>query len=311
MQHTLLDKFTLRGIGLHSGADITLSVSPAPANHGIIFRRTDITDRNNIIPALWHAVTDTTLCTVISNEDGVYIKTIEHLMAALRGCGIDNAVIELDGPEVPSLDGSSQFFVKEIQRSGLKKLAEPRRALKILKEVKVEQGDKMASLSPAPLSSFAGEIDYDHPLIGHQTFSTHLINGNFAHELAETRSFCLLEDVNKMREMGLIKGGSLDNAIVLEGSKVLNPGGLRFEDEFIRHKLLDAVGDLYLAGGPLLGAYYGVKGGHGINNALLHELFSDPTAYEWTEQYVDPEQDATHMIGMRPAPAVHSSASNS
>ena len=289
MQHTLTDSFCLRGVGLHSGEDITISVRPAAENHGIVFRRIDIDTCDNLIPAKWDYVIDTTLCTVIGNNDGVFVKTIEHLMAALRGCGVDNALIDLDGPEVPSLDGSSQFFVKEIQRAGTKSQSSPRRVLKILKDVSVSQDGKTARLAPSPVAHFSGEIDYDHPLIGHQSYETTLVNGNFAHELAATRSFCLLEDVEKMREMGLIKGGSLDNAVVLEGAKVLNPGGLRFSDEFVRHKILDAVGDLYLAGGPILGTYHGVKCGHAINNELLKAVFADPMAYEWRDHYVDDE----------------------
>ena len=283
MQQTLAREFSLRGIGLHSGADVTVIVRPAPANHGINFVRSDISDLNNTIPAKWNYVVDTTLCTVIGNEDGVSLKTIEHLMAALRGCDIDNAEIEVNGPEIPSLDGSSQFFVSEIEKAGIKQQSDTRLYLKVLKKVEVELDDKYACLAPSDLSEFSGEITYDHPLIQHQTYKTSLINGNFAHKLAATRSFCLLEDVEKMKKMGLIKGGSLDNAIVLEGNRVLNPGGLRFKDEFIRHKILDAVGDLYLAGAPILGAYHGVKCGHALNNALLVSLFSDDKAYTWVK----------------------------
>lgn len=287
MQQTLNDTFCLRGIGLHSGQDITVTINPAPENHGIVFCRSDVTDLNNLIPASWDNVVDTTLCTVIGNEDGVIVKTVEHIMAALRGCQIDNALIDVNGAEVPSLDGSSQFFVREIQAVGTKEQSKPRKVLKILKEVTAEHNGKKAVLSPAYNSEFAGEIDYDHPLIGHQHYATTLVNGNFAHELASTRSFCLLEDVEKMKAMGLIKGGSLDNAVVIEGEKILNPDGLRFDDEFVRHKILDAVGDLYLAGGPILGAYYGVKCGHSINNRLLRAVFADDSNYEWVEQFVE------------------------
>ena len=288
MQQTIRDTICLRGLGLHSGEDVTVSVHPAPENHGIVFYREDISsnprDEKAMIPALWDNVVDTTLCTVISNEHGASVKTIEHLMAALRGCGVDNALVQVDGPELPSLDGSSQFYVKDIMRVGLRSQTQTRRVLKILKDVHVTLGDKQASLTPSNNFEFSGEIDYAHPLIGKQSYETTLVNGSFAHELAATRSFCLMEDVEKMREMGLIKGGSLDNAVVIEGMKILNPGGLRFDNEFIRHKLLDAVGDLYLAGGPILGRYHGIKCGHGINNALLHELFSQNDSYEWVEQ---------------------------
>lgn len=309
MQHSLKNPFTLRGIGLHSGADVTLTVKPAAADEGIVFVRSDITNKDNLIPASWDHVEHTTLCTVIANESGVKIQTIEHLMAALRGCRIDNAVIELNGPEVPSLDGSSQFFVSEIEKSGFISQNKPRRAIRVLKEVRFEKDDKMVMLSPCPVPKFTGVIDYDHPLIGRQEFTTTLLKGNFAHDLAATRSFCLFEDIQAMRDMGLIKGGSLDNAIVLEGKRVLNPGGLRFKDEFVRHKILDAVGDLYLAGAPVIGAYYGERGGHEMNNLLLHTLFDTPDSYEWVEDEPGFEKSSTHILSVATNPVHKSSVS--
>lgn len=303
MQQTLKNSFVLRGIGLHSGADLILKVSPAPAGHGIVFSRTDVTDKNNIIPALWDNVEDTTLCTVLSNHDNVSVRTVEHLMAALRGCHIDNAFIEIDGPEIPSLDGSSQFFVKELEKTGVRTQSAPRKAIRILKEVRVQKDDKMAVLSPSILPKFSGMIEYDHPLIGQQRYTTTLVNGNFAHELAATRSFCLYEDIEAMRAKGLIKGGSLDNAVVLEGERVLNPGGLRFDDEFVRHKILDAIGDLYLAGAPIIGAYYGERCGHEMNNLVLRALFADSDAYEWVDHYMDIEDSRSgHLLSMARRP---------
>ena len=289
MQHTIQDSFSLRGIGLHSGEDVTVTVRPAPASsapqsHGIIFRRTDITDRDNQIIARWDNVKSTTLCTRIVNEAGVEVQTIEHLMAALRGCCVDNVLVDINGPELPILDGSSQYYVEEIENVGIKAQGTPRRVLKILKEVAIDIDGKTASLKPFAGSEFSCEIDYDHPLIGRQKYTTTLINGNFAHDIASTRSFCLLKDVEQMQKIGLIKGGSLDNAVVIEDDKVLNPGGLRFENEMVRHKILDAIGDLYLAGGQIIGSYESYKGGHGINNALLRALFADDTAYQWVEE---------------------------
>lgn len=282
MQKTVKSDIKLSGVGLHSGQDIDLFIKPAPANAGITFVRVDITDKNNEIPALWNQVTDTQLCTVIANEDGVSVGTIEHLMSALRGCGVDNAIIELNGAEVPIMDGSSMPFVKAIDEGGLQTQSAQRKIIKVLKEVSVNYDGKRVTLKPANGYIFGGEIEFDHPEIGNQKFETQLVNGNFRHDIAEARTFGFLHEVEWMRSQGLAQGGSLDNAIVLdkEEGKILNEEGLRFSDEFIRHKLLDAIGDLYLAGMPILGAYDGVKAGHAINNEILHALFADKEAYE-------------------------------
>ena len=282
-QNTIHSKASINGVGLHSGQNITLSLLPAPENTGIVFVRMDVSGRNNAVPALWNAVTDTQLCTVISNEDGVSIGTVEHLMSALRGCNIDNAIIELDGAEVPIMDGSAMPFVAMIQRAGIRKQDVLRRVIRILKEVSVEKEGKRVSLSPADGSIFGGEIEFDHPNIGRQHFQTQLLNGNFVHDIANCRTFGFLHEAEWMRSQGLARGGSLDNAIVLDRENVMNPEGLRFEDEFIRHKLLDAIGDLYLAGLPIMGAYESAKAGHAINNELLHALFADESAYEIIE----------------------------
>ncbi|MFK7839303.1 MAG: UDP-3-O-acyl-N-acetylglucosamine deacetylase [Bdellovibrionales bacterium] len=282
MQKTVLSNITMSGVGLHSGQDINLSIKPAPANSGITFIRTDVTDKNNVIPALWNQVTETQLCTVIANEDGVKIGTIEHLMSALRGAGVDNATIELDGAEVPIMDGSAMPFLNVIENVGTETQNEARKVIKILKEVNVETDGKRVTLKPANGYVFSGEIEFNHPEIGNQAFTTQLVNGNFRHDIAEARTFGFLHEVEWMRSQGLAQGGSLDNAIVLdqEAGSIVNPDGLRFDDEFIRHKLLDAIGDLYLAGMPILGAYDGVKAGHAINNQILHALFADPASYE-------------------------------
>lgn len=282
MQQTVSAKASVTGVGLHSGRAIDLAIKPASINAGISFVRTDIIDKNNVIPALWDNVTDTQLCTVISNEDGANVGTIEHIMSALRGCGIDNAIIELNGAEVPIMDGSAKPFVDLIDSVGVETQIAPRKVIKILKEVSVMHDGKRVTLKPANGYIFSGEIEFDHPEIGNQTFETQLVNGNFRHDIAEARTFGFLHEVEWMRSQGLAQGGSLDNAIVLdkENGKVLNEDGLRFKNEFIRHKLLDAIGDLYLAGMPILGAYDGVKVGHAINNEILHALFADDDAYE-------------------------------
>ena len=282
MQKTVASNVQITGVGLHSGQDINLTIKPANIDSGITFIRTDVSDKNSEIPALWNKVADTQLCTVIANEDGVSVGTIEHLMSALRGCDIDNAVIELNGAEVPIMDGSSMPFIDAIHKAGVEAQSAPRKVLKVLKEVTVTHEGKRVTLKPANGYIFGGEIEFDHPEIGNQKFETQLLNGNFVHDIAEARTFGFLHEVEWMRSQGLAQGGSLDNAIVLdkEAGKVLNEEGLRFSDEFIRHKLLDAIGDLYLAGMPILGAYDGVKAGHAINNDILHALFANEDAFE-------------------------------
>ncbi len=285
MQHTLKSSIHINGVGLHSGEDIALTLSPAPAGHGIIFVRTDVADNKNAqIPAQWDNVIDTQLCTVIGNEDGVSVGTIEHLMSALRGCGVDNVLIELNGAEVPVMDGSALAFVEAIETVGIQKQDKPRRVIRVLKEVSVEKDGKCVMLSPANVSTFSGEIIFDHPAIKTQKFEVALLNGNFRHDIAEARTFGFLHEVEWMRSQGLAQGGSLDNAIILDQDTVMNPDGLRFNDEFIRHKLLDAIGDLYLAGGQIIGAYDSSKAGHEMNNLILHALFADEDAYEIVEE---------------------------
>ncbi|MCI5060167.1 MAG: UDP-3-O-acyl-N-acetylglucosamine deacetylase [Alphaproteobacteria bacterium] len=290
MQHTLKSPVSLSGIGLHSGKFVQMHILPAAVGHGVVFERTDISDKDNIIPALWSHVVDTRLCTVIANDDGVSVGTIEHLMAALRGCGIDNALVQIDGAEVPIMDGSSLAFVEAIEEVGTQVQDKPRKAIRVCKEVTYQEGDKVVKLSPGVVPTYKGRIEYAHPSIGDQEYSIKLVNGNFKHDLADCRTFGLLEDVEKMRAQGLALGGSTDNAIVVDGNGVMNPGGLRCHDEFIRHKLLDAIGDLSLAGGIVIGTYEGMKAGHALNNKILQALFSTPDAWEEVELYVDTQE---------------------
>lgn len=287
MQHTLKSAITFEGVGLHSGQTVTMVVLPAAADHGIVFVRTDISDRDNLVPALWNSVVDTRLCTMIGNKDKVTVGTIEHLMAALRGCGVDNVRIELNGPEVPVMDGSSAPFVTGIDEVGTVAQAAPRRGIKVLKEIIIEEDGKRVRLSPSQDSVFAGQIEFANAVIGKQYFETTLVNGNFRHDLSEARTFGFLKDVEALRAMGLARGGSLDNAIVLDEGRVMNADGLRFHNEFIRHKLLDAVGDLYLAGGPIVGAYEGFRAGHDMNNKILHKLFSTEGAWMPVDLFMD------------------------
>ena len=280
MQKTLKSAVICKGVGLHSGHDVAMVLRPAAANSGIVFVRSDITQGDNVIPARWDMVVDTQLCTVIANANGAKVGTIEHLMSALRGLGVDNVRIDIDGPEVPVMDGSAMPFIKIIEEAGLTAQDAPRRVIRVLKKVSVELNGKRASLSPADASIFGGEVDFDHPSIGRQHFETQLINGNFKHDIAQARTFGFLHEVEWMRSQGLAQGGSLENAIVLDEKTVMNTEGLRYRDEFIRHKLLDAIGDLYLAGGQIMGAYNSYKAGHDLNNRLLRALFAQKDAWE-------------------------------
>ena len=283
MQHTLKRTAKLSDIGLHSGKQINMVLRPAKEDTGIVFVRSDLKKGENVIPALWDQVVDTKLCTVIGNNHGATIGTIEHLMSALRGCGVDNVVIEIDGAEVPAVDGSAMPFVNLIESVGKQTQNVPRRIIRVLKDVTVIDGDKSVTLRPDESSTFSGTIEFDHDEIGTQTFSTQLVNGNFKHDIAEARTFGFFHEAEWLRSQGLGLGGSLDNAIILDHDGVMNPNGLRFKNEFIRHKLLDAIGDLYLAGGQILGLYDGTKAGHAINNAILHELFSDNSNWEYVD----------------------------
>ncbi len=293
MQTTLKREITLVGTGLHSGRPARMVLRPATTG-GIRFRRVDVTDRDNLIPARWDRVTDTRLCTLLSNEAGVSIGTVEHIMAALAGTGVSHAVIEVDGPEVPIMDGSSRRFVQAILRTGLAALPGPLRAIRVLKPVREVEGDVVAELAPAEGLSIEFAIDFPDAAIGHQARRLEMENGAFVHELADCRTFCRRGDVETMQANGLALGGSLDNAIVVEGDTVLNPGGFRRKDECVRHKMLDALGDLALAGAPILGAYRGVRAGHGATNRLLRRLFATPGAWELVTLDADAAQ---HLPG--------------
>ncbi len=286
MQQTLKTKTTIKDVGLHSGKQITMHLIPAPADHGIVFVRTDLNTGENVIPALWNNVVDTQLCTVIGNKHGASVGTVEHLMSALRGCGIDNLLVEIDGAEVPAVDGSAMPFLVAIEKAGIETQGKARKAIRVLKEVSVIKDGKRVTLKPDDACMFVGEIEFDHKDIGLQRFETQLVNGNFKHDIAQARTFGFFHEAEWLRSQGLGLGGSLDNAIILNDEGVMNPKGLRFENEFIRHKLLDAIGDLYLAGGQILGLYDGIKAGHAINNDILHELFSSDANWEYVEMPV-------------------------
>jgi UDP-3-O-[3-hydroxymyristoyl] N-acetylglucosamine deacetylase len=260
-----------------------MTVHPASADYGIWFRRTDILIGAAMIPARWDVVEQTALCTRIVNDAGVTVSTIEHIMAALAGTGVHNALIEIDGPEVPILDGSSAEFVRGILRAGLVGQRQRTRVIEILKPVSVTRGDATASLAPANEMKIDFHIDFEDEAIGVQDKSLVMANGSFVRELCDSRTFCRKADVDMMHANGLALGGTLENAVVVDGADVLSPGGLRHRDEAVRHKMLDALGDLALAGAPIVGQYVGHRAGHALTNALLRELFAHPDAYRFVE----------------------------
>jgi UDP-3-O-[3-hydroxymyristoyl] N-acetylglucosamine deacetylase len=278
-QHTLATAVGTQGIGVHSGRPVTLSLRPAPPDSGLVFVRSDLDAGVARVPARWDHVVDTRLSTVLGNAHGTRVGTVEHLFAALAACAIDNLIIELDGPEVPILDGSALQWMALIEAAGRLAQAAPRVVLRVLAPVRVADGDKWALLRPAPRQKFGVAIDFAHPAIGRQRHDLTLDAERFRREVAAARTFGFLHQIEALRAQGLTRGGSYDNAIVLDAERVLNPGGLRFANEFARHKLLDCVGDLYLAGVPILGEVSSSRGGHGLNNQLLRALFANSSAW--------------------------------
>ena len=279
-QRTLAASIGCVGVGLHSGRKIHLNLKPLPAGSGIIFRRTDLDARAGSIdiPARHDHVVDTRLCTVIGNPDRseCRVSTVEHLMAALAGCGIHNLLVEIDGPEVPILDGSSASFVFLIECAGIATQHAPVARIEVLRTVRVEHGAAFAELRPSAFGfDMALSIDFAAPAIGKQALSMRLSAETFRDELARSRTFTMVQEVDALRAAGLALGGSLDNAIVVDNDRILNPAGLRMENEFVRHKMLDAVGDLSLAGAPLCGRFVAHRTGHALNNRLLLALFAD------------------------------------
>ncbi|WP_043828924.1 UDP-3-O-acyl-N-acetylglucosamine deacetylase [Muricoccus aerilatus] len=284
------------GVGLHSGLRASLTLRPARAGDGIVFRRTDL---GLDIPARFDAVTDTRLCTALGDGDA-RIGTIEHVMAALAALGVTDAVVEVDGPEVPILDGSAAPFVFLLDCAGLVELAAPAAKIEVLRTIRVTDGEgpnaAWAELSPGSGPGLEAElsIDFGATAIGRQALSMSVTEEGFRAVLADARTFTLAEDIARLRSVGLARGGSLANAVVVDGPLVVNPGGLRHADEFVRHKLLDAVGDLALAGAPLRGRFRGHRSGHGLNNRVLRALFADPSAWRWVEEQ---EMPVTAMAG--------------
>ncbi len=279
MQTTVTRPVNFVGVGLHSGKTATATVLPAPADSGIVFVRTDLPAAVARVPALWSHVVQEPLNTRIRNDHGTTVGTIEHLMAALAGIGIHNALIRIDGPEVPILDGSSAGFVRGLIEGGISSLSAPIRAVRVLKPVEVRDGLAVARLDPSVTLEIDFSIEFADAAIGRQSKTLNMANGTFVRELCDCRTFCRQADVDAMHAAGLALGGSLENAVVVDGDAVLSPGGLRRPDEAVRHKMLDALGDLYTAGAPILGKYTGHRAGHALTNKLLVALFSDPSNY--------------------------------
>lgn len=279
LERTLVAPAIIAGVGVHTGQRVRLAVRPAQAGAGIVFVRTDITDRDNRIPVSGEAVIDARLNTMIENAAGVRLSTIEHLMAAFCALGISNAVVEVDGPELPILDGSALPFVQLLDRAGFRRQHTPVRYIEILEPVRVVDGDKSAALLPCDRYEMRFEIDFPTPVIGNQVVDFVVDEATFRSEIMAARTFGFAHEVEALRAAGLARGGSLENAVVIEDDHILNPGGLRMEREFVRHKALDAIGDLYVLGAPLLGRYEGVRAGHAVNNLLVRALLANPQAW--------------------------------
>ncbi|MEJ6788530.1 UDP-3-O-acyl-N-acetylglucosamine deacetylase [Brevundimonas sp. BR2-1] len=286
-QKTTVAPAIIAGVGVHTGDRVRLAVRPAPVGTGIVFVRTDIKDRDNRIPVSGEAVVDARLNTMIENAAGVRLSTIEHLMAAFAALGVSNAVVEVDGPELPILDGSALQFVQLLDRAGFRRQEAAVRYIEILEPIRVQEGDKTAALLPCDRYEMRFEIDFDTPVIGNQVVDFVVDEETFRTEIMAARTFGFAHEVEALRRAGLARGGSLENAVVIDGDQILNPGGLRMEREFVKHKALDAIGDLYVLGAPLLGRYEGVKAGHAINNLLVRELLANPQS--WREVTGAPE----------------------
>ena len=286
-ERTLVAPAICAGVGVHTGQRVRLAIRPAPTGTGIVFVRTDITDRDNRIVVSGAAVVDARLNTMIENAAGVRLSTIEHLMAAFCALGVSNVIVEVDGPELPILDGSALPFVQLLDRAGFRRQEAPIRYIEILEPIHVTDGDKHAALYPCDRYEMRFEIDFDSAVIGNQVVDFVVDEQTFRDEIMSARTFGFAHEVEALRQAGLARGGSLENAVVIDGDDILNPGGLRMEREFVRHKALDAIGDLYVMGAPLLGRYEGYKAGHAVNNLLVRALLAAPHA--WREVVLEPE----------------------
>ena len=281
-QKTISKKISVEGIGIHSGLNVKLEILPSSPNSGIVFKRVDL-KKNNIVIPNFKNVSDSTLYTAISNEYGVKVSTIEHLMAAFYGLSIDNAIVELDSQEVPALDGSAKNFVELIIEAGYRISDSPIKLIKVEKDVQVEEGSKFISINKSNVTmDIDFEIKYENSLIKTQRNKINILEDNLT-DIFNSRTYCLYEDIKKLETLGLGKGGSLENAVIVKGNSILNDGGLRNEHEFVNHKILDCMGDLYLSGYKIIGSVLCSQGGHGLTNKLLNKLFSDKRNYSLIE----------------------------
>ena len=296
-QRTIRHPIRCAGIGLHTGRRVRMCLLPAPENHGILFVRTD---QGVEIPARPEYVVDTRLCTTLG-RDGVRIATVEHLLSALAGLGIDNIRIELDGPETPIMDGSAAPFVFLLQSAGIHEQKAAKRVMRILRRVEVEDGDKLCRLEPADGFHVRFHLDYDHPLLKDRIAELDLARQSYAREVARARTFGFLHEIEALQKAGLARGGSLDNAIVLDRWRVINEGGLRYPDEFVRHKILDTIGDLALVGMPIVGAFTGVRSGHAMNHRLVQALLADAANYRIEELVFTPPPETAGESEEAPA----------
>jgi UDP-3-O-[3-hydroxymyristoyl] N-acetylglucosamine deacetylase len=283
MRRTLAREIEARGTALHAGVPVNLQLKPAAPGTGILFRRRDRLDAQ-AIPALWSSVTETRLGTVIASADGGSVGVIEHLMAAFAGAEIDDCLVELDGPEPPILDGDALSYLTLIDRAGTKTADAPVRIVRVLKPVEVAAGDARCRLVPADRPEFGFEISFASAAIARQNFDFVFSPEGFRREIAPARTFGFLHEAEALRAAGLARGADLSNTLVLEGDRLVNEALRRFPDEFVRHKILDAIGDLKLAGAPLIGRFEGFRSSHSLNNRLLRALFADPSAYRWEEE---------------------------
>ena len=282
-QKTLNNPINISGIGLHTGRHVNLSIFPSSPNSGITFKRTDVKEIDNIVIPNFQNVSSTSLCTTIENQKGIKVSTIEHLMGALYGIGIDNALIELDSQEVPILDGSAKEWINLLSKNGLKNSDSPIKIIKIEKKVEIKKNNKFIKIEKSNVSlDIDFEISYPNCIIGKQRNKINVFNENLSH-IFESRTFCKYEDIDKLKKMGLAKGGNLDNAIVVKGNKVLNSNGLRNNKEFVNHKILDCMGDLYLSGFKMIGSVICSQGGHSLTNELLQKIFIDKSNYSLIE----------------------------
>lgn len=282
-QRTIKHSVSCFGIGIHSGKPTSLTIYPAAENSGVVFIRTDIKNKLNKIKARYDSVSRTTLGTTISNEEGTEVTIIEHLMAALWGCKIDNVVIEVDGPEIPIMDGSSESFVFMVECAGVKLQSAKRKCIEILETISIKDGDSTIELSPSKHLSIETDIEFQDTVISSQRYSFSEKNKSFKHDIARARTFGYEHESEMLKKMGLAKGASLENAIVISKDKILNKDGLRYKDEFVRHKMLDLIGDFYLAGMTIKAHVKSHKPGHTINNKMLRKLFATPQAYRIVE----------------------------